>query len=326
MDMHHEQLMSWAEIAAAKDVNKISIQRLFEKHKIQGLRGKLKAKKVRQQLYGGKLSYLIDLNRDRLLTIEEMEKESGISRNQIKKLFADHGIQFLSCSERAKIQRQLHFDVVYQMNMEQKLPLAEITRQTGFSESYVKQVLLDKGIEPYTDYQSDVAKEKREQDFEIIYDLHFSKGLALKTIEKEFGYDWKYSNKVLREKGYEPNADVYFEQRKDKRKEFYEVFCSLHFEDGQALTQIANDYSCSASYVKSVLNEGEKQPLSRSELQKLRRDHLFKVIYKMHFEEKLPMIEIGKRLKISNALVSKILKENGIEPLNYGQVQFKKNI
>lgn len=103
-----------------------------------------------------------------------------------------------------------------------------------------------------------MAKDKRDEDFEIIYDLHFNKGLSLKTIEKEYGYDWRYSNKVLREKGYDPNPLIYYEQAKEKRKELVDIFCKLHFEEGQAITQIATSQNCSSTYVKSVLNEGGK--------------------------------------------------------------------
>lgn len=73
--------------------------------------------------------------------------KTGIEWWTIKELFKKHGIERTSLSERAQQKRARDFDLIYKLHIEEKIGLNDIHRKYGYSSTYIKAVLKDKGLE-----------------------------------------------------------------------------------------------------------------------------------------------------------------------------------
>lgn len=93
---------------------------------------------------------LVRLYKDELLSFEEIALKTGIEWWTIKELFKKHGVERISLSERAQQKRAKDFDLIFKLHIEEKTGLNAIHRQYGYSHTYIKAVLKDKGFETIT--------------------------------------------------------------------------------------------------------------------------------------------------------------------------------
>jgi hypothetical protein len=93
-----------------------------------------------------RLDELLELYQEKLMTFEEIGKETGIAWWTIKELFEKKGIERISLSERARLKREKDFDTLHRLHFEEKIGITELYRKHGFSSPYVRAVLADKGI------------------------------------------------------------------------------------------------------------------------------------------------------------------------------------
>jgi site-specific DNA recombinase len=96
--------------------------------------------------YMDQLGELVELHHEALLTLFEISKAKNIPYDTLKALFEANDIKIYHRSEIAKMKREKHFELLYDLHFNKKMSLNEIERKYGFSRPYIKRVFEDKGI------------------------------------------------------------------------------------------------------------------------------------------------------------------------------------
>jgi hypothetical protein len=95
-----------------------------------------------------RLDELKELYHGKLMTFEEISKETGIAWWAVKDLFEKKGVERISLSERARLKREKDFDIIYKLHFEEGIGINELYRLHGFSPPYIREVLADRGLKP----------------------------------------------------------------------------------------------------------------------------------------------------------------------------------
>ncbi|QSO45467.1 hypothetical protein [Alicyclobacillus mengziensis] len=72
--------------------------------------------------------------------------------------------------------------------------------------------------------------------------------------------------------------------------------------------------------VKKILRSHDVPPISEATRARRRRQKDFEVIYQMHITEQMTFVQIGQALGRSAPYIRKVLEDNGVKPVNYGQI------
>lgn len=86
-----------------------------------------------------------------------------------------------------------------ELHHEALLTLHEIGRAKDIPYHTLKALFEANGIKIYHNHE--IAKMKREKDFELLYDLHFNKKISLKEIYRKYGFSPPYIKRVFEDKG-----------------------------------------------------------------------------------------------------------------------------
>lgn len=82
------------------------------------------------------------------LTLAEIENKTGIKWWTIKALLNNKKVEKISRTERARLKREKHFDLIYRLHFIEEMSLRDIYKKYGFSPCYARRVLEDKGLKP----------------------------------------------------------------------------------------------------------------------------------------------------------------------------------
>lgn len=90
-------------------------------------------------------------------------------------------------------------DELVEMHHKQLKTMNEIEKLTGINDYTLKELFKANGIKIYN--KSEIAKMRRDRDFELLYDLHFNQKMSLNEIYRKYGYSPTYVRKAFEDKG-----------------------------------------------------------------------------------------------------------------------------
>lgn len=90
-------------------------------------------------------------------------------------------------------------DKLIEMNHKDLLNPNEIQNKTGILANDLKSLFKYKGVKLYNAWE--IAKLKRDRDFDFLYDLHFNKKMSLNEIYRKYGYSQPYIKRVFKDNG-----------------------------------------------------------------------------------------------------------------------------
>jgi alkylated DNA nucleotide flippase Atl1 len=89
--------------------------------------------------------------------------------------------------------------------------------------------------------------------------------------------------------------------------------------------EIAEQIGLPSHVVKRIVRSMDIRRITPAERARRKRQRDFELVYRLHIEKRMTFAEISKIIGRSAPYIAAVLKENGVQPRNYGQQQWRSN-